>query len=156
MKSRIYLHGGGSTIGDTLRVSIPSYRFFSIELNEFAYPELKGCFPGSYGYEKCSLCGEGTYSKKFSQESCDKCSVGTYNNVKGSNDDIECYPCPSETYSNAEGATYCLECPTGSYCPVGSTSFSNLPLVEENGFDQPETYSPSDDINDKKMMIYYT
>ena len=46
--SKIYLHGGGTVLGNTMRSKIHSYNLYCIDFSQFNLSELSSCFAGSY------------------------------------------------------------------------------------------------------------
>ena len=120
----IYMFGGGTVIGRSLRAEVAHNIFAVIKVDEIC--EEAGCnakcSPGTYVSGKvCAVCAKGTYSSGLDNQQCSICPSGTYNDNFGSSSSEQCLPCPQGTYTDSNGSQTCLTCPIGKYCPVGSS-----------------------------------
>ena len=143
IETTLYLYGGGSLIGDSLRLSVPSLSFNYLDLKQLKEFN-KMCSPGSYYNSsdgKCITCKAGFYSSGYYNNNCTACPRGTYNSNDGATSENQCYPCSYGTYSNVTNATYCLQCPVGKVCPIGSTTYYEDEVVSTLNSIQPENYS---------------
>lgn len=154
--SKIYMFGGGTSVGSTIRLSIPSYNFYSIDLKSFSDNNLDICSLGTYASsEGCKTCPAGSYTDKEGQDSCEMCKEGTYNYINGASSDKQCYPCPDGSYNPKTGSKVCYDCPVGASCPVGSKSYSIVFIEESLSTSQPASYKPdTSTLNKKKRMLY--
>ena len=154
--SKIYMFGGGTSVGNTIRLSIPSYNFYSINLTSFGIDGLAVCSLGTYRTDGgCKSCPAGSYADKEDQTACTECKEGTYNNIDGASSDKQCYPCPDGSYNPKNGSKVCYDCPIGASCPVGSKNFSIVLIEESLGTSQPASYKPDTiSLNNKKTMLY--
>ena len=157
LQNKIYIHGGGTVIGNTLTTSIPSSSFFSVELYKLGSSVPVVCGPGSYGAGiTCEFCPPGSYAASFGQTSCNLCPKGTYNSKTGASSDRQCYPCPENYYSNAEGATFCYQCPANKYCPIGSLTYLNSRITASSFNVQPLDYKTTTDTSSLAQIVYIT
>lgn len=155
INNNIYIYGGGSMIGNTMRISIPTPNLILVNLSDFSSLVPSICSAGSEGSdENCSLCPAGSYSESQGNAECDKCPAGTYNSISGANSERQCYPCVAGTFSSTIGATYCLQCPNGKYCPVGSTYYSGTPLEIMASSSQPSNYVVDTSISLQEIAIF--
>lgn len=156
IETTLYLYGGGSLIGDTLRLSVPSLSFNYLDLKQLtAFKDM--CSPGSYydeNNEMCITCKAGFYSDTYYNKNCSACPRGTYNSNDGATSENQCYPCSYGTYSNVTNATYCLQCPVGKICPIGSTTYYDDEVISSLNSIQPENYSADKSkINIKRTIV---
>lgn len=157
IKSDLYLYGGGSLDGTTIRFSSPTYNFFSIKLSDLGSDAIAICGPGSYGVgSDCSLCKPGSYSDTYGADNCTLCPVATYSQKSGSNSVRKCYPCEEGTYSNTLGAILCLDCPAGSYCPIGSSNYNTSEIFSSHYSSQPAQYSSNVNTSTNLLIVYLT
>lgn len=157
IRTTMFISGGGTVMGNTLRLSVPSLSFNYFDLKDLdIFNET--CSPGSFYNQvkaQCELCVAGFYSDGYLNKHCTPCPAGTYNVNNGATSQRQCYPCPYGTYSNVTNATYCLQCPVGMSCPIGSTSYSEESMNIITYSSQPDNYSPNNsEINKKKDLIY--
>lgn len=158
IKTTLYINGGGSVLGNTLRLSVPSLSFNTFDLKQLDVFN-KICSPGSYYIDKfdtCEVCIAGFYSSGYFNKKCTPCPPGTYNSNNGATSQRQCYPCPYGTYSNRNNATYCLQCPVGMNCPIGSTSYYEESLNVVTNSIQPTNYSPKKSLIDEKKTVINT
>ena len=154
--SKIYMFGGGTLIGNTVRLSIPSYNFYLFDLKQFEIAEVQICSTGTYwDDDQCKLCMQGSYSDGRNMTSCEKCDSGKFNSNDGANSETQCYPCPSGTYSSRNGSVLCNSCPGGYKCSVGSTTYYSYDIVSYQTSNQPASYKPDTAGLDKKKYILY-
>ena len=152
--SVLYIHGGGSVIGNTMRTSVPMYSFHKINITSLSNRISLFCSPGSYGdSSNCFLCPPGYYSESFNQNRCTPCEPGYYNSIKGASSVRQCYPCGEGTYSDTNGSSNCYDCPTGKFCPVGSTNYNNDHYVLESISNQPISFK-ADSLSEKQNILY--
>ena len=155
VKNKIYLLGGGSMIGNTMRVSIPTPNFILISLTDLYSDALEICSTGSYGTgADCTLCPAGSYAESPGLSACISCAAGTYNNMAGANSARQCYPCVQGTFSSQIGANYCFDCPDYEFCPVGSTSFTQAPILMGTASSQPANYIVSSGISSEQIVVF--
>ena len=153
--SILYIHGGGSVIGNTMRTSVPVHLFYKISITSLPDSISFFCSPGSYeNSETCFLCPPGTYSQLFNQNNCVSCEPGYYNGIYGASSERQCYPCQQGTFSGSIGSSYCLECPKNHFCPVGSTNFNIPPYVLQSISQQPENFKPDSSISNKETILF--
>ncbi|OMJ70696.1 hypothetical protein SteCoe_31256 [Stentor coeruleus] len=122
-KKDFYSFGGGSAIGTTLRLSIPSSHFIKISLSSICANDKCDdlCSSGTYSSGLlCEVCPKGSFSEGYGNTKCQLCGEGTFNAYYSANSNRQCYPCPEGSYSSNPGANYCLDCITGMVCPAGS------------------------------------
>lgn len=146
-KSALYLHGGGSVLGNKFRPKVATNHFFRLEMNEDC--ESTGCdwpcSPGTYystASKDCIYCPEGTYSTEFGQSRCTECPAGSASNRKGNTSIRQCYPCPENYYAPTAGSKICYQCPKGMNCFVGTVE-PKLPYSKAPGItsQQPANYA---------------
>ena len=155
VKNKIYLLGGGSMIGNTMRVSIPTPNFIEISIPDLGSPILQICSIGSYGTgADCSLCPAGSYAESPGLEACMACPAGTYNNVAGANSARQCYPCAQGTFSSTAGATFCFDCPEYVFCPVGSIGFTYTQPTSISSSTQPASYIVASGVNSQQIAVF--
>lgn len=155
-KKNIYIFGGGSLIGNTMRVSVPSYNFFMYDLSDFGSPCPVICSKGSYDENGvCNECIAGSYTDLSGESICTPCSSGTYNYNDGANSVRQCYPCDQGTYAPHNGTKLCYICPNGYYCPIGSSTYFNSELASSSSSTQPPNYVANiAELNTKKSYLY--
>lgn len=150
----VFVFGGGSVSGNTLRMKVPNSLFFSISMKDMCGEYCQSsCSEGTYeANSRCEICPAGYYSEGIGNSSCIPCPVGTFNNKKGGSSNRQCYPCPEGSFADIEGSAYCLNCPAGLYCPPGSNSAIDLFSSEISYSIQPSLYITS---NSSKQVYYY-
>ena len=119
----IYIFGGGSVLGKSLRAEVAHNLFIEIEIDEICekYNCTPKCSGGTYNNgHSCSLCNKGTYASGLNNKNCSLCPSGTYNNNFGSNSAEQCLPCAEGSYNNVKGSQFCINCTKDEFCPVGS------------------------------------
>jgi N-acetylneuraminic acid mutarotase len=158
IETTLYLYGGGSFIGDSLRLSVPSLSFNYIDLKQLEkFNDI--CSPGSYyrtDKKQCETCKAGYYSDTYIEKTCKSCPPGTYNSFDGASSESQCYPCSYGTYSNKSNATYCLQCPVGKICPIGSTIYYDEVDATTVKSEQPENYSPDTEKIKRQQAVVYS
>ncbi|CAG9314812.1 unnamed protein product [Blepharisma stoltei] len=137
-KNNIYIHGGGSMYGHSMRILVGKNSFVKVDFEGLDFE----CSPGFFDNNgECQLCGPGSYTDFYGMASCIPCPEGTYNPSYGLNSYSQCYPCPENTFSNEIGSSACKKCPAGKICLTGSVS----PLDQSNYLDkesiQPDLYT---------------
>ncbi|OMJ67915.1 hypothetical protein SteCoe_34790 [Stentor coeruleus] len=149
----IYVFGGGSVSGNTLRMKVPNSDFFSISMKDICGDYCpSSCSGGTYeGEDVCSICPAGSYSEGIGNSTCTLCPVGTYNGIKGGSSNRQCYPCPEGSFANKPGSPYCLNCPAGLYCPPGSNSAIDLFSSDISYSIQPSLYKTGS----SSSQVYY-
>ena len=154
--TKIYMFGGGTLIGSTMRMSIPSYNMFIYDLLNFGPPCPIICSPGTYQVENtCIKCFAGSYSDDYKESACKLCPAGTFNSYSGANSIGECYPCGEGYYSTNPGSVICLQCPYSYFCPIGSITYSESNLTYSVTSNQPTNYSPDlETLNQDKTILY--
>lgn len=153
----IYMFGGGSVIGGTLRTSASSSNFYSYNIIDFGTPSLVLCSPGSYLADDgtCIQCSAGTYATSFGQTECSLCQPGTFNTFNGASSIQQCYPCDQGFFSSTPGSTICYGCPDSYYCPIGSHKYYDSQISSSTTSLQPLTYSPDvSTLNKDKLALY--
>lgn len=145
VKSTLFMHGGGNSIGKKFRPLVPSSKFMRLEMNENC--ESTGCdwscSPGTYYINGiCVLCEEGSYNEQYGQPTCKKCPAGTASNSRGNSSSRQCYPCTEGYYSASEGSRLCYACPYGYNCFIGATTPTlRFNKASEILSEQPENYT---------------
>ena len=144
-KTSIYSLGGGAVLGSSLRTSVSSEIFYTIDLNDICTESgacSAQCSIGTYLLNKtCINCQKGSYSDIVSNTACTPCPAGTYNTNDGANSNSQCYPCPEGTFTDVAGSARCLFCPSGKTCPSGSISPSEYPITSTISSQQPTPYN---------------
>lgn len=160
-KNFIYSHGGGTQIGVSIRPTVPTGKFFYLNITlicEILDNRCSAtCSPGTYlnTDNVCELCEKGTYAEGFGNTNCIKCPSGTYNMYNGANSLEQCYPCPEGYFNNIEGKSICLACPPGYSCPSGSKKPSFSGFESDIISDQPSSYSKNTKASKAAMAIWY-
>lgn len=143
-KTTIYNYGGGAVLGSSLRTSVSSEIFYTIDLATLCNSSgvcVASCSIGTYlEGSVCVNCPEGSYSDSVSNSECTLCQEGTYNSNSGANSNGQCYPCPAGSYSNTKGSSMCLDCPNGKTCPTGSITPDEYPITTDISSNQPVPY----------------
>jgi hypothetical protein len=155
----IYMFGGGTLIGNTIRLSIPSYNFYSFNLSLLEIDGVDVCSKGTFFKQddkKCHVCQAGSYNDEENiEDNCTNCAAGTYNSYEGAGSIKQCYPCPDGYYNPKEGSKVCYICPAGMSCPIGSTSFSVDFMEDPITTHQPESFKPDIvELNRKKYLLF--
>ncbi|CAG9314116.1 unnamed protein product [Blepharisma stoltei] len=146
--SSYYTHGGGKTIGNNLRRTIPTG--VSLQINLLSTCEDSSncgwkCSPGSYLSENsCVSCPAGTYQPYFETTECNKCPPGTYYSGTAAVTIIQCYPCSEGTYNSDFGMGYCINCPANTYWPAGSTGYAYIVPTFSDSSIQPNLFKEGD------------
>ena len=135
-----FLFGGRTSAGDFKSENGLRNTLVRIDLEQLKIR----CSDGHVG-NLCEPCGPGTYEKNHT---CVKCAKGTFNEVYGASFEQQCIPCPYGTYSPEQGSSKCFQCPSGSSCPIGSSSPSPQIILTSN-----HSYQPSDYKNSKQTIL---
>lgn len=155
--SKVYFFGGGMMFEKTIRLSIPSYNFFSVDVAEFGISDMEVCSIGTYNNESaCLPCSAGSYSVKENAGNCEKCKSGMFNSLDGASSEKQCYPCEYGSYTNKTGSTFCLDCLAGYYCPVGSSFYKEYSVEIQRDSNQPQAFKPKlSSLSESKRIFYY-
>ena len=143
----LYSFGGGSIIGQSLRLSVPSNSFIQIDLADICISGVctVECSPGTLSTPPiCTKSGLGYYSEGFGNTKAEACPAGTSSSVLGATSSRQCYPCADGTYNAYNGSSLCLQCPTGYSCPIGSSEPAYVSINTLYNSIQPDLYRASD------------